>query len=69
MYIHPYRGMVRMYIQLDGISTILDDQNTLTRQSVDANDTLRDPFHGPVTRRRVALLTVISCFKIINPLF
>ena len=45
---HPDRGIVRTYISLDGLSTILDDQNTLTHQSADTNNAPRDPLNGPV---------------------
>ena len=45
---HPDRGIVRTYRRSEGLSTRPDDSNTLTRQSVDANDAPRDPLHIPV---------------------
>ena len=47
--IHPYRGIVHTYRWLDVLSTIPDDQNTLTRQSADTNNAPRDPLLVPVT--------------------
>ena len=46
---HPDRGIVRTYRQTDGLSTIPDDQNTLTHQSSDMNDAPRDLPYVPVT--------------------
>ena len=46
---HLDRVIVRTYRRSDVLSTIPDDQNTLTCQYVDTNDTLRDPLHGPIT--------------------
>ena len=46
---HPDRVIVRVYRQSDGLSTRPDEQNTLTRQYVNTNDTPRDPLHDPVT--------------------
>ena len=45
---HPYRLIVRTYIQSDGIYTRPDYQNTLTRQSANSNDDPRDPLCDPV---------------------
>ena len=45
---HSYIRIVHMYIWSDGLSTIPDDQNTLTCQSANINDAPRDPLHGPV---------------------
>ena len=47
---HPYRGIVYTYIRSYGISTIPDDQNTLTLQSADIKNAPRDPLLGPVTQ-------------------
>ena len=52
---HPDRGIVHTYIRSDGLSTIPDDQNTLTRQSVDKNDTPRYPLLVPVTHNILLL--------------
>ena len=49
---HPDRVIVRTYRHSDGISTRPNDQNTLTCQSSDTNNTPRDPLHGPVTLPR-----------------
>ena len=38
MYVHPDRGIVRMYIRLDGLSMIPDESNTLTCQSAGTNN-------------------------------
>ena len=46
---HQDRVIVHIYRHPDGLSTIPDDQTTLTRQSADTNDAPRDPLHGPVT--------------------
>ena len=46
---HPDRGIVRKYILSDDISTKLDNQNTLTRQSNGTNNAPRDLLQGPVT--------------------
>ena len=46
---YPDRGIVRTYRLSDGLSTRPDDQNTLTRQSVDKINGPRDPRHVPVT--------------------
>ena len=46
---HPDRGIVRTYRQSDGLSTIPEDNNTLTHQSSDTNDTSRETLHDPVT--------------------
>ena len=45
----PDRRIVRTHRRSDGLSTIPNDQNTLTRQSADTNDTPRDPICRPVT--------------------
>ena len=45
----PDREIVRMYRWSDNISTILDDSNKLTQQSVGTNDTPRDLLHVPIT--------------------
>ena len=47
---HPGRGKVPTYRQSGGLSTRPDDQNTLTRQSTNTNNSPRDPLRGPVTR-------------------
>ena len=47
------RGIVRTYRWSDGLSTIPDNQNTLTRQYANTNDAPRDPLHGPVTHIRI----------------
>ena len=46
---YPDRGIVCTYIHSDGISTILDDHNTLTRQYADTNNAHWDPLNGPDT--------------------
>ena len=46
---HTYRGILRTYRWSDVLSTIPDDQNTLTRQSADTNNVPREPLLGPVT--------------------
>ena len=46
---HPDRGIVRTYRQSVILSTIPDDQNTLTLQYTNTNDAPRDPIPGPVT--------------------
>ena len=46
---HPYRVIVRTSICSDSVSTIPDYLITLTHQSVDTNNSPRDPLHGPVT--------------------
>ena len=43
---HSYIGIVRTYIRSDGLSTRLDDQNILTSQSADTNESPRDPLLG-----------------------
>ena len=45
---HPYRGIVCTYIQLDGLSMRPNDQNTLTCQSSNTNDAPRDLLHDPI---------------------
>ena len=45
---HLDRGIFHMYIQSDGLHTILDDLNTLTRQPSGTNDAPRDPLHCPI---------------------
>ena len=49
---HPDRGIVRMYIRSDGLSTIPYDQNTLTHQSTDMNDDPRDYILSLVTKTK-----------------
>ena len=49
---HPYRLIVRTYIQSDGLSAIPDDQNTLTHQSTNKNDAPMDPLLVAVTDRK-----------------
>ena len=44
-----YRGIVRTYRQVYGLSTRPDNHNNLTHQSADMNDAPRDPLHVPVT--------------------
>ena len=46
---HPYRGMVYMDRQIDGIYTRPDDPKTLTCQYAITNNAPRVPFHLPVT--------------------
>ena len=47
---HPDRVIVCTYRRSDGVSKIPDDQNTLTSQSADTFNPLRDPLiHVPVT--------------------
>ena len=41
----PDRGIVRMYRRSDGLYTIPDDQNTLTRQSTDTKNPPRYPLY------------------------
>ena len=45
----PDIGIVRMYRLSDGLSMTPDEQNTLTCQYADTNDSPSDPLHGPVT--------------------
>ena len=44
-----YTGIVHTYRQSDGISTILDDSNTITSQSAGTNDAPKDPLLVPIT--------------------
>ena len=46
---HLDRGIVEKYKRSDGLSKILDNQNTLTWKSADTNDAPRDTLHGPIT--------------------
>ena len=46
---HPEMGILSTYRQSDGLSTRLEDQNTLTNQSSNNNDSPRDPLHGSIT--------------------
>ena len=46
---HTERLIVRRYIWSDVLSKITDDQNTLTHQYANRDDTPRNPLHGPVT--------------------
>ena len=46
---HLHRGILRMYRQSYGLSMVPDDQNTLTCQSADKNDSPRDPLLFPIT--------------------
>ena len=49
LYMQPYRGLEHTYRNSDGLSTIPDDQNTLTHQSTDISVTPRDPiFTSPL---------------------
>ena len=45
--------IVCTYRRSYGLYTRLDDQNTLTRQSVDTKDSPRNPLRGPITSPRV----------------
>ena len=46
---YPYREMVRTYRCLYGLSTRLDDPETLTSQSTGTNNAPRDPICVPIT--------------------
>ena len=61
---HPYRGIVHVYRRSDGLSTRPDDQNTVTHQYTDTNDTPRDPLNGLVTL--VIIVKIYSHLKLIK---
>ena len=46
---HPDRGIVRTDIWSDVICIIIDDSNTLTRQSAGTNNAPREPLHDLIT--------------------
>ena len=46
---HPYRVIVSNHRRSDGLSTIPDEQNTLTCLSADMNDAPKDPLLGHLT--------------------
>ena len=50
---HPYRGLVRIYIWSDILSVPPDDSNTLSRQSAGTNDTIRELIRGTITGWRL----------------
>ena len=66
---HPDRGIVRTYRSSDGISTRLNDHNTLTSQSADTNDSTRVPFHRPVISLGQEVLVYRRCASEISVIF
>ena len=57
MYTHPDILIVHTYRCSYGITTIPDDLNTLSYQSVGENDAPRDPIYVPVTSPTFAFHT------------
>ena len=57
---HPYRGIVHASRRSDGISTIPDNQNTLTPQSADTNDPPQGPSSRPSYNSPLFILTSVS---------